>query len=781
MSAGFYPRHRWRRSALICVAALVLAATSVLIGTRPVGAAKAVCGGIGSLPAPIPGGGIAFPDAMHGWVVGTRTSLDLCIQRGGGVVATSDGGVTWKPQRVPIGVTTLSGVSFLNDLDGWAVGGNSIIKTVDGGASWALQAAAPAGMLLVNVDFVNASDGWAVGINCSNVGCLGVVVATTNGGASWAIQTIPGGVAGLYSVAFADAVHGWAVGSADCGTGLDCPGVVLATTNGGATWSTQTVPSGVLTLQGVTFVTSSQGWAVGYAGVSGCVFVMPFCTAAIIATTDGGSTWHTQAIPPGLDPLSGVTFLNSSVAWAVGGTSLLTTVDGGTTWIQQSLPGGTIGRGVAVMSASVGLVSFTPTSFQLAGAAFINKTIDAGVTWQAEQIPTVPAGLFDVAFAGASAGIASGEACNAVGAGFGGACSASITATGGRRSWVGEPTPPSASGTYLDSVAFPTSNAAWAVGTNCGLSGCTPLILMSANGGASWTSQTVPAGVTDINDVSFAGGSDGWAVGGDCTMTGCTQVILATIDAGTTWNLQPVPGGGFDLTAVAALNSTTAWAVGPDNSNGSVILGTTNGGTTWTTETFPNAGLTTLEDVSFVNASDGWAVGQSCPLTGCAGVIFATTNGGTTWSTQAFPPALVGKFAILYGVDFVNALDGWAVGQSCVMTACGAAIVATTNGGSSWAVQTLPNQLGSAYGVLLGVSFVDSTNGWAVGATNDISVILHTTDGGINWIQQPIEDDVSQSPPMSPRPRDAANQSGALSPKPRIPLATPARRRTGAR
>jgi photosystem II stability/assembly factor-like uncharacterized protein len=775
MPAGLGPRHGWRKSALVCMTVLVLPATSLLAAAKPVDAAQILCGGFGGGPAPVPGGGIAFPDAMHGWLVGIKASLDLCLQSSGAVVSTSDGGVTWKPQRVPALVHSLSGVSFVNDLDGWAVGGASIIATDNGGATWGLQAVL-GGVQLANVDFVNTTDGWAVGLTCTHTGCAGVVLATTNGGLSWTPQTIPGGVFALYSVAFANPLDGWAVGSTDCGQALFCPGVVLATTNGGTSWSTQTMPSGALTLQGVTFATSTSGWAVGW-GIS-CLTAPP-CTGVIMATTDGGTSWHMQGIPSSVTPLSGVTFLSSTVAWAVGGATLLTTADGGTTWTPHPLPSGVFGRGVIVNSPSAGLVSNSPAPFQLPGPASINKTIDGGATWQAEQIPMVPAGLFDVASAGGSAGIATGQTCDAVGAGFTGfsTCSASIAATTGRLTWTAGTTPPSASNAYLDGVAFPTPTTGWAVG-NCTFGGtCAPVILMTANAGATWSSQTVPGGVTDLNDVSFAGGSSGWSVGSDCSTSPCAAAILATIDAGTTWNTQSVPSGVADLTGVAAVNSTTAWAVGTDINFGSVILGTSNGGTTWTPETIPNATMTQLEDVSFANALDGWAVGQSCSMTACGGVILATADGGSTWSPQTQPTALAGKFATFYGVDFVNAMDGWAVGQDTT----GAVILSTANGGSSWAVQTLPNQLSSISGVLLGVSFVDSSSGWAVGAVDDTSVILHTTNGGMNWTQQPIDSDVLQSPPISPRLRDAVHQSGAQNPKPRIPVATPARRRIGFR
>ena len=73
------------------------------------------------------------------------------------------------------------------------------------------------------VTFTDATHGWAVGAS-------GTILATTDGGATWSAQdsghTAVGTRADLYAVAFIDATHCWAVGT---------DGTILATTNGGGT------------------------------------------------------------------------------------------------------------------------------------------------------------------------------------------------------------------------------------------------------------------------------------------------------------------------------------------------------------------------------------------------------------------------------------------------------------------------------------------------------------------------------------------------------------------
>ena len=122
----------------------------------------------------------------------------------------------------------------------------------------------PATINLRAIHFIDASHGWAVGDE-------GAILATDNGGKTWTPQT-SGTRTRLSSVHFSDASHGWAVGG-----GIFEPGAILATDNGGKTWTAQT--SGTQAwLNSVHFSDASHGWTVGFDG-------------AILATDNGGKTW----------------------------------------------------------------------------------------------------------------------------------------------------------------------------------------------------------------------------------------------------------------------------------------------------------------------------------------------------------------------------------------------------------------------------------------------------------------------------------------------------------
>jgi photosystem II stability/assembly factor-like uncharacterized protein len=70
--------------------------------------------------------GLSFVDADHGWISGEF----------GTILATTDGGTTWKQQKSGL-ETTIFGIDFLNANTGIAVGIDSVIlRTDDGGATW---------------------------------------------------------------------------------------------------------------------------------------------------------------------------------------------------------------------------------------------------------------------------------------------------------------------------------------------------------------------------------------------------------------------------------------------------------------------------------------------------------------------------------------------------------------------------------------------------------------------------------------------------------------------
>ena len=96
----------------------------------------------------------------------------------------------------------------------------AFVSTGDGG--WVWQNPLPQGNSLKGVAFVDATHGWAVGD-------AGTILATSDGGGTWTAQ-YAGTTADLYGVCFHDASDGWAVGTG---------GTILTTSDSGAHWTKQ--------------------------------------------------------------------------------------------------------------------------------------------------------------------------------------------------------------------------------------------------------------------------------------------------------------------------------------------------------------------------------------------------------------------------------------------------------------------------------------------------------------------------------------------------------------
>jgi len=224
---------------------------------------------------------VATTDAHHAWAVGFAAG-----RTAGLVLATTDGGRTWR--RRYGGSDLLSAVSFPDALHGWAVGSTGILATADGGLHWRLQRTVPATYHLSGVTFSDARHGWAVGGAGAALIKPGFVMATSDGGAHWTLQ-IAGTRDSLNDVSFVDARRGWVAGS---------QGLLYRTTDGGATW-TEVAMNRAWEFGAVTFADARHGWMVVHphwdvraaaAGDTGAAWGLQR-QLVLLATSDGGQTW----------------------------------------------------------------------------------------------------------------------------------------------------------------------------------------------------------------------------------------------------------------------------------------------------------------------------------------------------------------------------------------------------------------------------------------------------------------------------------------------------------
>ncbi|MHB8220030.1 MAG: beta propeller repeat protein [Acidimicrobiales bacterium] len=185
------------------------------------------------------------------------------------------------------------------------------------------------------------------------------------------------------------------------------------------------------------------------------------------------------------------------------------------------------------------------------------------------------------------------------------------------------------------------------------------------------------------------------------------------------------------------------------------ILGSTNqklhpvtvfagaGTAAWAGQSYPpglNLGAGHLFAISCSGLTDCWIVGNSGTSAGTQhAVIIATTDGGKTWASQGLPQTALGvglaNGGHLFSDSCISRTDCWAVGS----TGTSLAIISTNDGGASWTADSYPASLVGAH--LLSISCAAATACWATGATSSGTPIIVATrtgtgTGRASWVEQ---------------------------------------------
>ncbi len=241
------------------------------------------------------------------------------------------------------------------------------------------------------------------------------------------------------------------------------------------------------------------------------------------------------------------------------------------------------------------------------------------------------------------------------------------------------------------------------LGSGGAIAGQRGSVLMTSDGGTTWTAAHAPLGAPDLHGIAIPASGKLVAVGDG-----------AIWRRDGSWSAANMPTGfAAVLRSVAFADANNGWAVG----DGATILRTTDGGEHWSAQAAPAGVGEDIRAVHFASATKGWAVGAT-------GRILATTDGGATWAAQSSPDGLD---LDLYAVRFADANNGLAVGA-------GAAILATADGGATWALRDAPPGVGTA---LRGLALRSGGHVWAAG---DEGTIIGSSDGGATWADLGVSD-----------------------------------------
>jgi photosystem II stability/assembly factor-like uncharacterized protein len=271
----------------------------------------------------------------------------------------------------------------------------------------------------------------------------------------------------------------------------------------------------------------------------------------------------------------------------------------------------------------------------------------------------------------------------------------------------------------IKQIHFVDWNYGWIIGDQGkDESGGSTVVLITANGGRSWSRQTLPS----VECLFFTDLKTGWAAGRDATM-------LRTIDGGEHWSAidevekliglpQESSSFTFGFREVFFLDKNNGWMIGnfygrTQNNIGGLFV-TTDGGQSWEPVklTFPSqnsSGRFTpglLHTVRFTDLQTGTLTGEMYDGESKFFFVLHTRDGGKTWEQFRTPSRAI------QSAQFPDLSNGWiaAIAPREGGKIFDSTLMRTDNSGKSW-----ENDLVTRGRRINNVFFLSSTRGWAVG------------------------------------------------------------------
>jgi photosystem II stability/assembly factor-like uncharacterized protein len=270
----------------------------------------------------------------------------------------------------------------------------------------------------------------------------------------------------------------------------------------------------------------------------------------------------------------------------------------------------------------------------------------------------------------------------------------------------------------LDSVSCRSTTQCLAVGADNAGAG---VASTSGDGGKSWKSASLPAGVPRLDAVACADTSHCVGVG--------RGAIATTGDDGSKWTVSAVPIAETTLIGASCPSASECLAVGVTNNPGEPYKGavtrSTDGGTTWQAVALPQ-GTLGIGDVVCPSTSDCIAVGAS---------LLVSHDGGATWSLGT----VAGGTGSLRSISCSSSTQCVAVGSNpdaLENSSAPATAIETSDGGDTWTSMTMP----AATATLDQIACASTTQCLAGGASSSPggpAPLFESSDGGMTWSSAP--------------------------------------------
>lgn len=540
-------------------------------------------------------------------------------------------------------------------------------NAASGQTDWTRQATYPTLQDLDGAVFLSPDHGFVVGRGQT-------LLETKDAGETW--RVIKSGKLGsepFYAVAFPDELHGYITGNNND---------AWRTVDGGETWQQMSnIPAG--SWHNLDFLSPT----VGFAGANG----------ALVFTPDGGTSWQIQSAYPECPVIYGMDFRDVNLGLVAGnqlsgggGIGIYRTTDGGQDWTKVS-------------SETINDVQFLTANVALATAVLERKiylSTDAGLTWAPFTPPFKDDGpLNDLERLTASRVVATSDAGDVW-----------LSIDGGEH-WEKKLEP-------LGDLPYDW-NVQFSDALNGAVTGPHGILYTTSDGGETWTLLTNGIGMRN-EDIEMYDDLFGYGVS-------TNGYIVRTKDSGHHWELQKVEVTGKtfqrdeDLRCIDIVDADVAVVAGA----GGTVFRTLDGGDEWESIGYPELpGDFSIEDIHFLNASEGWVVGWDLDPPRDQS-IYHTTNGGLTWTNPFRLPTIWER------VHFMDSQHGIIMGT-------GGIYLYTEDGGKNWTEGSLPDwKHGSP--TIVDMVFPDPLHGWAVGWWG---YYAKTSDGGKTWEQLDMGDNV---------------------------------------
>lgn len=316
--------------------------------------------------------GIHFTNQNKGFIVGGT----------GKIISTSDGGIDWiKHSKDQINLD-LTGIKFVDSLNGWCIGDTSknrkssskIFYSSDGGKNWNNQLQ-DSTYRIINFNFIDKNNGIAVGLkNQADNNYFGGVLKTTDGGKNWVQQNNKYfNLSGAFytNIFYQDKSNIWITGGYWIGN-LPVP-MILKSSDGGTNWELDTIGINKKHnyLRGIYFKDKNNGWA--YGGFQKILY-QNLLGHFIYKTTNGGSSWKLayENDNDKIGLINSIAFIDSINGFAVGvgerDNAILKTTDAGNTWnkieMKSQIPDFSQLTKIMFVNDQVGWINFTNYVFQ---------------------------------------------------------------------------------------------------------------------------------------------------------------------------------------------------------------------------------------------------------------------------------------------------------------------------------------------------------------------------------------------------------------------------------